>query len=349
VNPSDRLIRTPRPPTTVGGRFRAGPQTPRWRGSASGVALLLGAALVIAGPLQTTPPTASQPADTQPSVAGPQVRLFQPGVWIDWQNRAVLVQTRVVLRRGPLEFLACWPGKEHESILRFEAAAEHVYMALGLLGIQPGQPPAWDDALNDYGPPTGDLVELSCTWQQDGQSHAADACTWLKELDYARPPIPRPWVFAGSIRLPDGTLAAGHSGAGIAVVDFPDSLLSPSRARTSRNSELWVEANAEAIPPQGTPVQLSLRPARTRLMAVMLDFRGEPFVDGRFASLADLADLIRIARQLDPQYIQSVSVVGTLSSDVQRVQRELVSLGVPREAVQFAVEAPAAPARGGGR
>jgi len=40
----------------------------------------------------------------------------------------VVVDSRVVLREGALEFFACRPGKEHESILRLEAPATHIYL-----------------------------------------------------------------------------------------------------------------------------------------------------------------------------------------------------------------------------
>ena len=36
-------------------------------------------------------------------------------------------------REGPLEFVACFGGKEHESILRLEARATHIFMAMGLV------------------------------------------------------------------------------------------------------------------------------------------------------------------------------------------------------------------------
>jgi hypothetical protein len=282
---------------------------------------------------------------------------FQPGIAIDWQDRTVYVAARVVLRRGALEFLACWPGKEHESILRCEAAAAHVYQALGLAGLVPGRPPQWNPDANRYRDPVGDLVDISLSWNQDRQMHTADAFTWLREIEYARPPLSRPWVFAGSVRLPDGTLASDATGVGIAVVDFPDSLIALSRHHSSSNAELWVEANTPAIPPVGTRVQIVVRPARRRSYDVMLDFRGALWVTAgnppepeaparstthtaqeqwhRYCSPPDLADLVRLARQLDPDYVQTIEVQGALHADEAALRHALLDAGVPDTALRI--------------
>lgn len=312
---------TPRPSATAGGRLR----------SAAGCGALLAVAALVA----LTGTTRRPPPASQPTTAPPGPAQFQPGVWIDWHNRAVLIQSRVVLRRGPLEFLACLAGKEHESILRLEASATHIYMALGLLGLTPGHPPAWNESTCTFEPPAGDLIEIACQWEHNGRSQTVDAFEWLCETEYARTPIPRPWVFAGSLRLPDNSLAADHSGAAFALVDFPDSLIALSGGHSSSIGELWVVANTAAIPPKGTSVQLILRPAQPRTYRVTLDFRGQAFLDKRCVTLADLANLLQLARQSDPHYVQTISTVGTLPSDVRHVSQRLAALGVPPDAVNF--------------
>lgn len=326
-----------RPPTRVGGRFRAAPRQAR-----SGAVILVVMALATGAAAQPLARLGadSQPAASQPTTAPRGPAHFQPGVMIDWQERAVIVASRVVLRRGPLEFFACLAGKEHESILRLEASAMHIYMALGLIGLTPGHPPTWDDAINDYRRPGGDLVEITCEWEQDGRERTVDAFEWLRESKYGRTPIPRPWVFAGSLRLSDGSLASDHSGAGLALVDFSEAFISLSRGRSSRSGELWAEANTAALPPKGTRVRLILRPARPRDYRVSLDFRGQAFLDGRFVSLPDLADLLSLARQLNPQRVQAICVAGSLHSDVRRVRSRLAELGLPPAAVRFSRASP---------
>ena len=260
---------------------------------------------------------------------------FQPGVQIDWQRREVLVQTRVVLRAGALEFLACWPGKEHESVVRCEAAAGHVYMALGLIGVAPGHPPRLDPQTGEYAAPAGDLVDIRLRWAEDERSREVDAYEWLREVEYGRAPLARPWVFGGSLRRPDGSLATDVSGVGVALVDFPDSLICYARRYPSRMAELWVEAATERIPREGTVVQLVLRAAERRPPEVRLDFRGVVWLNGRYCTPADLADILRLERQLDPTHVQAIEVRGALGSDVHRVARALVEAGFPANGFRF--------------
>ena len=112
--------------------------------------ITLPCALLCAALAADTP--TSQPAETRQTPTR-DATPFQPGVSIDWQQRAVLVDTHIVLRAGALEFLACRPGKEHESIVRCDAPAMHIYMALGLIGLTPGQPPRWNETHEAFDPP----------------------------------------------------------------------------------------------------------------------------------------------------------------------------------------------------
>jgi hypothetical protein len=256
-------------------------------------------------------------------------------VAIDWTKREVHVDGHVVLRRGPIEYLACRPGKEHESIILIDASAMHIYMALGLIGLEPGHPPQWQEDTGRFKPPSGDLVDVAVEWEVDGSRRRVPAVEWMREFTFGRTPIDRPWVFAGSRPLRDGTLAADHTGDGIAVVDKPDSLLALSRTHADRNAELWAIANTDAIPPVQTRVRVILRPARPREHVVHVDFRGVAYVDHRYACLEDLADLIELARRLTPDYVQQIHLVGPLHADVNEIQSRLTSLGLPGSAVRF--------------
>ncbi len=282
-------------------------------------------------PAHATPRQATSAPTSRP--AGPVQ--YQPGVWIDWRAREVLVQTHVVLRRGELEFLACWPGKEHESIVRFDAAAAHVYQALGLIGVLPGHPPVWNEQRGAYDAPTGDLVDISFRWDTPDGPRNANAFDWLREIEYGRTPLPRPWVFCGSVRLRDGALASDVTGVGVSVVDFPDSLLGLSRRHPAHYGELWVEVNTPAVPAEHTPVRMVLRAAEPRNLGVELDFRGVAFVDGRYCSAPDLADLLRLERQLKPDRVQPIIARGTLASDLVLFRHQMTAAGLPEDALRI--------------
>lgn len=282
------------------------------------------------------PPPASRPAAAQP----PEKRdnEFQPGVAIDWQTRSVRVRGRIAQTDGPLEFLACFEGKDHESIIRMLAAAEHVYMALGLCGNTPGSPARWVEDENRYSAPSGDLVDVAVEWMDgSGAVRSADGFDWLVEVATEQRPLSRPWVFTGSVRL-DGGLAAGRSGAGIAIVDMPDSLLALSRSYASVDTELWAVADTEQIPPAGTEVVVVLRPAAPRPLAIAIDFRGDVRVNGRWAMPADAVDQLLLAARLDPDRVFELRSDGALAADRDRFAGLLRSAGVAPSRFRFASE-----------
>lgn len=285
-------------------------------------------------PTATPQPPASQSATTRP---------FQPGVQIDWAAGAVLASARVVLREGPLEFFAAFAGKEHESILRFDGRPLHIQTALGLAGMQPGKPPTWNEAERRYIPPSGDLLDVRVRWTDPGGAlREASAHDWLLDVEYDRTPWPRPWVFGGSVLLRDGGLAAERSGAGIALVDMPDALLSPSRSRSSRDGDLWVVARSEAVPALDTPVTVVFTPARPHPLRIVVDHRGLASIDGQWIPDEDACDLIATAQQLDASSRISIELRGVLRSERAAWVQRLRSAGVDSEAVEW-VESPNTP------
>jgi hypothetical protein len=263
----------------------------------------------------------SQPAASRP---------FAPGVAIDWPRREVRVDATVVLRRGPLEFLACFPGKEHESIVRFEASAEHLYQALGLIGLAPGRA-----TTQPAGAQLGDLIEIEFERPPEGAARRDAARDWLRAVEYGRPPASLHFVFLGSTALPDRTLTAGRTGEGVALVDFPDALIGVTRPASSRSGDLWLEVNSERVPPVGTRVVLVLRAARPAGLHVQIDFRGAIRVNDAAVNAAELADMVLAERRLNPALHLSVRFEGALDADVEQLRTRLTSHGVPAEALEF--------------
>lgn len=272
------------------------------------------------------PHTAVQePAATRPATAP---RVLVPGIEIDWAAAEVRAAGDVVFRDGPLEFVACFRGKEHESLVRLRAPGTQLFMALGLIGMSPGRPPRWNEDAGRFDPAEGDPVDIEIEWASDGQVHRADANRWIRNIADGLPPVARPWVLAGSIRRPDGRLACDGSGGTVALVDFPDNLIGMSRAHSNRNDELWAEANSPVIPPLGTPVWLIFRAARPLRWKVELDELALIRVDGRIVESADLADLIASSARIEPGRAVEIELRGTLLADELRLGRELRQAGV---------------------
>jgi hypothetical protein len=288
---------------------------------------------------QFPPPAATAPA-SRPKAAGE----FQPGIRIDFPTQTVSVAGRVALDSGPVEFLACFPGKEHESLVLLDASARHVYEALGIAGHAPGKPQTWHEQRQAYDPAEGDLIDVSFRWRDTaGGERQAAAFDWLMEIEFARPALDRPLVFGGSVRLEGGRIAAQASGAGVSIVDMPDALLVPLRAQSSAAAELWAVVRAEAVPKVGTPVTVCFRPATLRQRRAELDFRGDLRLDGRITPLPEFLEFVQANRRISGTYVCRVEAAAALRADVFRFTAALRQAGL-NEAVQVVRDAPPASA-----
>ncbi len=200
-----------------------------------------------------------QPASPKPTDG---VRPFAEGVRIDWPNLTVELDAEVVLREGALELFACSPRtKEHESILSVPAKAVHIYQALGLVGLNPGQPLRFDEKNNRWEQPRGDHLQLRVRYVDERGTHLVRAEQWVssaKDPAHASPPL-LDWVFAGSENLSDGRLAADLDGTIACVVDFESALITLSSRHSADNEELWLTANTKEIPPRRTKCTLLIR------------------------------------------------------------------------------------------
>jgi hypothetical protein len=318
---------------------------PHARDPVRGRALFPAAALFLIaapaqGPLRVSDPPASQPAATAASGPASQpaaIRPFQPGVLLDWGGRRALVRARVVLREGPLEYFAAFSGKEHESILRIEAAAESIYQGLGLLGYEAGRPVRWNEALQRYDPAEGDLVDVSVRHPLSSD-RSRPAFDLVRRLGGPGKPLPRPWVLAGSRRGADGVLLAGLSGAGLALVDAPDALLALTQSHSDSDASLWAEADPAAIPPLGDEVELIFGPPvaphatfrlaeggrilATRLPAELEDRASTPL------RVEELADLLSLGRRVAPDRRGRIIVPpGNAAASLLKADLERLGLG----------------------
>ncbi len=199
-----------------------------------------------------------------PSSAGLRVVDFAPGLRIDYRVPQVEVDCEVILREGELELFAYSKSptpKEHETILRTHVSAESIYQALGLIGLRPGHTAKYFFETKTTRMPSGDPVDVLVRYQSGGTRVEQSACDWMLDVARGSTMERSAWLFTGSERMEDGAFAANVEGTVVTVVDFPSSLLGLPSSHSDSDSELWLRANTEAIPPIGTPVQLVLRPA----------------------------------------------------------------------------------------
>ncbi|MEX2142569.1 MAG: YdjY domain-containing protein [Pirellulales bacterium] len=183
-------------------------------------------------------------------------------VWLDKQNKRLIVEGEVCLTRGLLEMFACpKDSKEHESIVAVQGKAYVVHAGLLALGAKEGRPVQFDP---EYVPASGARVDVICFWTDDkGKQQQTPAQQWIRNVK-TKKPMEYHWVFAGSDFWLDENTGKRHylgdAGDFICVSNFPSATLDLPVKSPQDNENLLYEAFTEKIPPRGTKVTLVLVP-----------------------------------------------------------------------------------------
>jgi hypothetical protein len=183
-------------------------------------------------------------------------------VWLDKENKRIIVEGQVCLTRGLLEMFACpKETKEHESIVAVNAKAYVVHAGLLALGAKQGHPVQFDP---QYVAASGPRVDVFCFWtDENGKQRQTPAQQWIRSVK-TKKPMEYHWVFAGSDFWLDENTGKRHylgdSGDFICVSNFPSATLDLPVKSPQDNEHLFYEAFTERIPPRGTKVTLVLAP-----------------------------------------------------------------------------------------
>ncbi len=258
--------------------------------------------------------------------------MFAPGVRIDWGQRIIEVDAEIVLRKGPLELLACSPHtREHESILVVRARPMHIFQAMGLIGLEPGSPARYDDKQDRLLAPGGEPLEIKVRYREGKAERTVPARKWLLDVQRRRPPVRINWVFSGSRTFEKGRFGADIDGTVVCVVDFDTALITVNALHSADNELLWLEANTEAIPPLGTDCTLLIRSATRRAIEVRLAPDGTLRRDDIPVSAPDLARTVRREKDDDADITVLLRVVPGVPTDrIQSVVDSLVRAGIDR-------------------
>ncbi len=213
------------------------------------------------------PPGKTPPAPPKlPEPKGAQRLSKEYPVWIDSQEKIVIVEGQVSLREGMLEMFACTRNtKEHESIISANTKASLVHAALLGLGAEPGHPVRFQP---QYEPPTGTEIEVLVRYlDTKGKLQTARAQDWMKDRHTGKP-MTHPFVFAGSSFYTDPDTKKQYyqaeRGEFVCVANFGAAMLDIPAKSSKSNEELEFEALTEKIPPLGAPVHLIFKPKLTK-------------------------------------------------------------------------------------
>jgi hypothetical protein len=226
------------------------------------IPLLLSLALWTAAPPappqdEPPPPPAS---DWKPD---PAWKALGTDLWFDPAARRVVLRARVCLREGPLEHLLCLvQSKEHESVLATAAPARAIHAGLLLTGAEPGHPVQFEPK---FAPPAGTPIRIELEWNDaEGRPRKADAREWVRD-EKTKSALATDWVFAGSSFFEDPftkkQVYAAEGGDLVTVANFMSATLDLPFASSADDLNRSFVAHTERVPPRGTPVTVSLRPA----------------------------------------------------------------------------------------
>lgn len=183
-------------------------------------------------------------------------------IWIDLENKQVIVDGRIAQIQAALEMFACPvdSGKEHESVVGLYAQSELIHAALLAVGAKPGHPVIFQP---EFKPPTGTKVPITAEWEIDGERKSIDAKKWIRTMDEKKT-LEMDWVFGGSQIYTDDRTGDKHylanGGETVCVSNFSTAMLDlPIKSSADAANQIY-EANTEEIPPLGTPVRLIFKP-----------------------------------------------------------------------------------------
>jgi hypothetical protein len=199
-----------------------------------------------------------------------QAKSAWPHVRVDRDAGVVEVDAKVVLDKAEwLELVVCTTGsREYESVAATDARPSHIHLALMTLGLQPGNPMTWkrDDEGNLIEvKAAGPAVEITATWEKDGQTHTVPANKWIKHNETGESMPGSTWLFTGSALIEhegQSIYMADLNGTVVSLVNFGDDILARDTKLTHQTDEgQWV-ANPDTIPPVGTAVTLRIKPVQ---------------------------------------------------------------------------------------
>ena len=177
----------------------------------------------------------------------------------------------VCLREGPLEVFLCKKGtKEHESIVRVDADAQIIHLALTQTGAEPGKPTQFVDPKTEepkYKAATGAKINVSVHYTKGGKTFTHPAQDWIWDTK-KKAPMPHGWVFPGSITIADPDSGkkfyGANSGDVISISNFPYSMLEVPAEISKDDANLTYEARTDKIPPLFSKVWVILEPEREK-------------------------------------------------------------------------------------
>ncbi|MDD2732478.1 MAG: YdjY domain-containing protein [Desulfuromonadaceae bacterium] len=175
-------------------------------------------------------------------------------------ERAITFPAQVNMDRGMLEYLIVHnKGKTHESLLRTLIDPYNLQIAFMLLGFE-----GTDQRLamqGDPAPPKGERIQIYITAADGTKSITIPAEQWLinKIGEDVKDVKTMSWVFSGSY-VDDGRFMSSETGSIAAIWHDPVAMIDNASPGGESNRIWFVKQGT--VPPVGTPVKVTIKPAK---------------------------------------------------------------------------------------
>ncbi|MEO8425628.1 MAG: YdjY domain-containing protein [Verrucomicrobiota bacterium] len=225
-------------------------------------AWLTSAALLVGGPTVLAQTGVVQSRSNGHTVTNSPLRKIDTGVFeignvrLDKNQRTIRFPAVVNMDQGAVEYLLVnESGKVHESVFRTEAEPYHIHLATLLVGAKESIAHSAGTATNTP-PLAGNTVSISASWKTSGGESNSRGEDLIFNIQTRSAMSRGAWVYTGS-RIVEGTFLAQRDGSVVSIISDPDALINNPRPGRE-NDEIW-QVNTNAVPPAGTPVQITIK------------------------------------------------------------------------------------------
>jgi len=212
------------------------------------------------------PPPVIMPLPEEPTSRLPPLEKIGEGkfrlgdILVNKIERSISFPAQVNMDRGLLEYLLVHnKGKTHESLLRTMVAPYNLQIAFMLLGFEGTEQRLAMQGAADT--PKGDRVSilLSTTTGQTATLFPAESWLAIKTDEAMTDVSSINWVFTGSY-VDDGRFLAQETGSMAAIWHDPVALIDNASPGGESNRIWFVKQGT--VPPVGTPVTITIKPAK---------------------------------------------------------------------------------------
>ncbi len=187
-------------------------------------------------------------------------RIQLGNIIVDRKKKEVIVQGRINMKSGVIEYIACTKGgnKSYESVLEMDTDAKTFNLSMIFLGLDPTKGKACAFHF-DPNPPQGDPVEISIHWDSDEGEKTVMAQELILDMKTEKTFPASQWVYTGSVFLRNRAYLADRAGVLIGFVHDPAPVIE-SPQPISQDSFGSLVVNSAILPEVGTKIHLIIKP-----------------------------------------------------------------------------------------